>query len=151
MFVENRNPLPNDERLDEDIEAMALWILSARDLQSGDPSATEACRAELLSRRLLAARIQDEARWIGADQFLPGCRKFAVPVWNRQIEYAQERAIERKNQIGIAGNAMQLAIGGYEESFCLLQGGQLAIRTIENRKGEWRVVSAATLIGSNGG
>jgi hypothetical protein len=63
----------------------------------------------------------------------------------------QERAIERKNQIGIAGNAMQLAIDGYEKSFGLLQRGQLAIRTIENRKGERRVVSAATLIGSNGG
>jgi hypothetical protein len=43
MFVENRNPLPNDERLDEDIEAIALWILGARDLQSGDPSAAETC------------------------------------------------------------------------------------------------------------
>ena len=63
------------------------------------------------------ARVQDEARRGGTDQFFTRRAKGIVESWNRQIQNSLQAALDRKNQIGVTRNGLQLAIGCREEGF----------------------------------
>lgn len=76
--------------------------------------------------------------------------QIGVEVLNRKIQNAQQRAVERKNQVWIARYAAQSLLGVEEESLNLKQRGQLAVRAIEDWKHARRIESATALEGSDG-
>jgi len=57
-------------------------------------------------------------------------------------------ALDRKNQIGVTRNGLQLAIGCREECLRFEQRRQLAVGAVEDREGVRRVVPTATLNGT---
>ena len=66
-LVQDGNPLSHHKRFDQHIETIPFRVLGTGNLQGGDATAAKTRGAELLSRRQLFTRIEDEPRWNSAD------------------------------------------------------------------------------------
>lgn len=150
-LVKDRNSLSHNKGLDQDIKAIRFRVLGTWYFQGGDASAAEASGAELLRRRQLLSRIQNESRWHGADQFIVGGAEFWVEVRHGQIQNAQERAFEGEDEVRIAWRSAQLSIGGRKQGFRFEQCRHLAVRRVKHREGMRSVIPTAALEGSDGG
>ncbi len=150
-LIQNRNPLSDNKRFKQNIEAVPLWVCGARHLQSRGSSTAKTGRAELLRGCFFVPRVHNEARRNRTDELFNRHAEIGIEVLDRQINNAQQRLFERENQVGITGSATQLAVSRNEKRLRFKQRCHLTIRAIENRKGMRRIVATATIIGADGG
>ena len=129
-FVQDGNLFCHHKRFDQDIETIPFRVLGAGNFHGGDASAAEASGAELLRRRQLLARVQNEPRRHGAHQFVLRRAEFRVEVGNGQVQNAQERAFEGEDEVRVAWRSAQLSIGGRKQGFSFEQCRHLAVRRV---------------------
>jgi len=145
VLIADGNVLSLEETIEKDVEAESIGVRCTWNLHGGDSITCAAGRAEFLCRSVFPLSIENETRWRQANQFLTGCSKAGTNACIGQIENIEQRHFERQNQFWIAGSIRELAVRRIEESLYFSEGGDAAVRRIENGKGARRVVAASVL------